>query len=63
MMNRRVFLRTPNMAAVSVVAGGGLIGCMKRPVGAAVSSGMMVPEKLVLNRTGLGAQALFNDAE
>jgi D-amino-acid oxidase len=45
-MNRRVFLRNANMAAVSLVAGGGFAGCAKRQAGAAVSSGMMVPENV-----------------
>jgi D-amino-acid oxidase len=49
MMNRRVFLRNANMAAVSLVAGGGLAGCAKRSVDAAVSSGMMVPENLPIS--------------
>jgi D-amino-acid oxidase len=40
-MNRRVFLRNANMAAVSLATGGGLLGCMKRPVNAAVASGML----------------------
>ena len=38
-MNRRVFLRNANMAAVSLAAGGGLLGCVKRPVGAAIAGG------------------------
>jgi D-amino-acid oxidase len=46
MMNRRVFLRNANMTAVSLVAGGGLAGCAKRQAGAAVSSGMMIPENI-----------------
>ena len=58
-----MFFADRDMAAVSLVAGGGLTGCMKRPVGADVSSGMVVPEKRVFNCTGLGAKALFNDAE
>ena len=40
-MNRRSFLRNANLAAVSLVAGGGLLGCMKRPVGAAVAAGAL----------------------
>jgi D-amino-acid oxidase len=44
-MNRRVFLRNANMAAVSLAAGGGLLGCVKKPVGAAIASGML-PENL-----------------
>jgi D-amino-acid oxidase len=36
-MNRRSFLRNANMAAISLAAGGGLLGCVKRPVGAAVA--------------------------
>src|ERR1700704_6591347 len=38
-MNRRVFLRNANMAAGSLAAGGGLLGCVKRPVGAAIAGG------------------------
>ena len=45
MMNRRVFLRNANMAAVSLAASGGLAGCVKRPVAAATGM-MMVPENL-----------------
>jgi D-amino-acid oxidase len=37
-MNRRIFLRNANMAAVSLAAGGGLLGCVKRPVGAAIAA-------------------------
>jgi D-amino-acid oxidase len=33
------------MAAVSLVAGGGLLGCVKKPVGAGIASGML-PENL-----------------
>ena len=40
-MNRRVFLRSANMAAVSLAAGGGLLGCVKRPVGAAIAAGAL----------------------
>src|SRR5258708_10257189 len=40
-MNRRVFLRNGNMAAVSLAAGGGLLGCMKRPVGAVIAAGAL----------------------
>jgi len=40
-MNRRSFLRNANLAAVSLVAGGGLLGCVKRPVGAAVAAGAL----------------------
>ena len=40
-MNRRVFLRNANMAAVSLAAGGGLLGCVKRPVGAAIAAGAL----------------------
>jgi glycine/D-amino acid oxidase-like deaminating enzyme len=40
-MNRRDFLRNANFAAVSLVAGGGLLGCVKRPVGAAVVPGAL----------------------
>jgi D-amino-acid oxidase len=39
-MDRRRFLRNANMAAISVVAGG-LVGCVKRPAGAAVATGML----------------------
>ncbi len=39
-MNRRRFLRNANMAAIAV-ATGGLLGCMKRPAGAAVAPGML----------------------
>ncbi|HTD95835.1 MAG TPA: FAD-dependent oxidoreductase [Edaphobacter sp.] len=41
MMNRRVFLRNANMAAVSLAAGGGLTGCVKRPLGAGIAAGML----------------------
>lgn len=44
-MNRRVFLRNVNMSAVALAAGGGLLGCVKKPVGAAITSGML-PENL-----------------
>lgn len=37
-MNRRIFLRNLNISAMSLAAGGGLLGCVKRPVGAAVSA-------------------------
>jgi D-amino-acid oxidase len=40
-MNRRIFLRNANMAAISLTAGGGLLGCMKRPVGAAIAGGAL----------------------
>ncbi|MCU1248642.1 MAG: dependent oxidoreductase [Edaphobacter sp.] len=40
-MNRRLFLRNANMAAVSLAAGGGLLGCLKRPVGAAIAAGAL----------------------
>src|SRR5580704_14673290 len=39
-MNRRVFLRNANMAAMSLATGGGLLGCVKRPVSAAISAGI-----------------------
>lgn len=45
MMNRRVFLRNANLAAVSLAASGGLAGCVRKPVGA-ITAGMMVPENL-----------------
>jgi D-amino-acid oxidase len=37
-MNRRIFLRNANMAAISLAAGGGLLGCVKRPVGAVIAT-------------------------
>jgi D-amino-acid oxidase len=37
-MNRRLFLRNANMAAMSLAAGGGLLGCVKRPVNAAIAT-------------------------
>lgn len=40
-MNRRMFLRNVNITAVSLAAGGGLLGCVKRPVGAAIATGML----------------------
>jgi D-amino-acid oxidase len=40
-MDRRSFLRNANLAAASLVAGGGLLGCVKRPVGAAVAAGAL----------------------
>jgi D-amino-acid oxidase len=40
-MNRRMFLRNANLAAVSLAAGGGLLGCVKRPVGAAIAAGAL----------------------
>ncbi len=40
-MNRRMFLRNANMAAVSLAAGGGLLGCVKRPVGVAIAAGAL----------------------
>src|SRR6266403_1855248 len=40
-MNRRSFLRNANMAAVSLAAGGGLLGCVKRPVSAAIAAGAL----------------------
>jgi glycine/D-amino acid oxidase-like deaminating enzyme len=40
-MNRRSFLRNANLAAVSLVAGSGLLGCVKRPIGAAVAAGAL----------------------
>jgi D-amino-acid oxidase len=40
-MNRRLFLRNANLTAASFAAGGGLLGCMKRPVGAAVAAGAL----------------------
>jgi D-amino-acid oxidase len=46
-MNRRMFLWNANLAAVSLAAGGGLLGCVKRPVGAAIAAGtlpMNLPE-------------------
>jgi D-amino-acid oxidase len=40
-MNRRIFLRNANMAAVSLAAGGGLLGCVKRPVRAPIAAGAL----------------------
>ena len=40
-MNRRIFLQNVNMAAVSLAAGGGLLGCMKKPISAAIQPGML----------------------
>jgi D-amino-acid oxidase len=40
-MNRRIFLRNANLAAVSLAAGGGLLGCVKRPVGTAIAAGAL----------------------
>ena len=37
-MNRRIFLRNINMSAMSLVTGGGLFGCVKKPVGAAIAA-------------------------
>src|ERR1700722_19982600 len=37
-MNRRIFLRNINMSAVSLVTGGGLLGCVKRPIGASIAA-------------------------
>jgi hypothetical protein len=45
MMNRRVFLRNANLAAVSLAASGGLAGCVRKPIAAAMP-GMLVPENL-----------------
>jgi D-amino-acid oxidase len=36
-----MFLRSANLAAVSLAAGGGLLGCVKRPVGAAIAAGAL----------------------
>jgi glycine/D-amino acid oxidase-like deaminating enzyme len=36
-----MFLRNANMAAASLATGGGLLGCVKRPVGAAIAAGML----------------------
>jgi glycine/D-amino acid oxidase-like deaminating enzyme len=36
-----MFLRNANLAAVSLAAGGGLLGCVKRPVGAAIAAGAL----------------------
>ena len=38
-MNRRMFLRNANMAAASLAAGGGLLGCVKRPINAQNTAG------------------------
>jgi D-amino-acid oxidase len=40
-MNRRIFLRNANLAAVSLAAGCGLLGCVRKPVSAAIASGML----------------------
>ncbi|HTC75091.1 MAG TPA: FAD-dependent oxidoreductase [Edaphobacter sp.] len=40
-MNRRVFLQSANMAAISLAAGGGLLGCVKKPVGPAIAAGAL----------------------
>jgi D-amino-acid oxidase len=40
-MNRRIFLRNINMTAVSLAAGSGLLGCVKRPVSAAIAAGAL----------------------
>jgi glycine/D-amino acid oxidase-like deaminating enzyme len=37
-MNRRIFLRNANVAAVSLAAGGGLLGCLKRPVNTVIAA-------------------------
>jgi glycine/D-amino acid oxidase-like deaminating enzyme len=37
-MNRRIFLRNLNMSAMSLAAGGGVLGCVKKPVGAAIAA-------------------------
>src|SRR5271170_1193767 len=38
-MNRRIFLRNANMAAASLAAGGGLLGCVKRPINGPIATG------------------------
>ena len=40
-MDRRGFLRNANLAVMSAVAGGGFLGCVKRPAGAAIATGML----------------------
>src|SRR5271168_581356 len=40
-MDRRRFLRNANLAMVSAAAGGGLLGCMKRPAGVTIAAGML----------------------
>jgi glycine/D-amino acid oxidase-like deaminating enzyme len=40
-MNRRLFLRNANLAAMSFAAGGGLLGCVKRPVGTVIAAGAL----------------------
>ena len=40
-MDRRSFLRNANLAAVSFAASGGLLGCVKRPVGSAIAAGAL----------------------
>ena len=43
-MNRRVFLRNANMAAASLATGGGLLGCVKRPVNTPIAAGVITGE-------------------
>jgi D-amino-acid oxidase len=40
-MNRRTFLQRANMTAVSLAASGGLLGCVRRPIGAAIAAGAL----------------------
>jgi D-amino-acid oxidase len=40
-MNRRIFLRNANLAAASLATGGGLLGCVKKPIGAAIPAGAL----------------------
>jgi D-amino-acid oxidase len=40
-MNRRTFLRNANMAAMSLAAGSGFLGCVKKPVGTAIAVGAL----------------------
>src|SRR5437588_289750 len=61
-MNRRSFLRNANLAAVSLVAGGGLLGCMKRPVGAAVAAGALPVGVLGCGAVGLATARLAQEA-
>jgi D-amino-acid oxidase len=40
-MNRRMFLRNVNMAAASLATGGGLLGCVKKPINAPIAAGAL----------------------
>jgi D-amino-acid oxidase len=37
-MNRRKFLRNINISAMSLLTGGGLLGCVKKPIGASIAA-------------------------